>query len=97
MKVIFRNPITMNFEVGYIVKKVYTPQGVRFNVLNESGSAFNFLPDSKRHLGERGYIDSDLTFRLAPKIETNLNASTRANYKFPFQSPYTNKALVEEG
>jgi len=78
MKIIFKNPITSNFEIGFIQKKHFTKQGIKCDILSEKGVSFLKLSYNKK---KAGYIDEDLTNKFAEKIETNLNRISKGNFK----------------
>jgi len=78
MKVIFRNPISKELEVGIIVKSYSTNKNKKYDVISEKGS---YYPALSTNIRKNGYIDEKLTKNFISKITTNLTKENQANYK----------------
>ena len=78
MKVIFKNPISQNYEVGLIVKKYTTNKKIKYDVVSEKGQIYVALTTNIR---KKGHIDERITNNIINKITTNLSIDTQSNYR----------------
>lgn len=85
MKVIFKNPITSNYEVGEVLKTAYSDKTKKFTVVTETGMIYPGITTIKTR---PGHVDFDITARIIDQIDTNLNKESQANYRNKnFNSP----------